>query len=622
MCGICGVVDSKMQGRIDREIIVNMTNKLLHRGPDDVDHYLRDHVAFGFTRLSIIDVSGGMQPLFNEDGTIMLVCNGEIFNYIELRDELIAKGHIFRTNTDVEVILHLYEEYQADFINRLNGQFAFALYDYRSQTLLCARDHVGIAPFFYTIIDGVFIFASEIKAILMHPKVNREVDLTALDQIMTFPGMRAPRTLFKDIYCLENGHYLKLYSGGKLEVNEYWDLNYPKTNEIQYIEDEDYYTERLDDLLGQSIKRRLQSDVPVGFYISGGLDSSLVGAKISQIDRGRRRNSFSLDFTEKDISESKYQRLMSSYINSNHHERLFHFHDMCNTLEKAVYHSECALKETYNTASLALSELVRNQGIKVILSGEGADELFGGYVGYKFDKFRQFQPKVTNSDTIHEDEIRRKLWGDENFIYEKNYYSYQRQKQQLYSSTINQDYDRVNCLNYPIIDNSKINDRDILHKRSYIDFKLRLSEHLLADHGDRMAFANSVEGRYPFLDKELIEFSRIIPPHLKLKEFNEKYILKKIASKLIPEQIIKRPKFAFVAPGSPAMLKKNVEFINDILSYDVIKKQGYFNPDIIEVLKKQYIQNDFQLNLPFDSDLLIIAITFGIFLNKFDMPNL
>jgi asparagine synthase (glutamine-hydrolysing) len=620
MCGICGIVDLKYRESIDRKIITKMAEVLTYRGPDGCDNFQKENLAFGFTRLSIIDLETGMQPLTNENDNILLVCNGEIFNYKELKKDLEAHGHKFKTKTDVEVLLHLYEEHGKNLIDYINGQFAFAIYDFNKKQLFCARDHVGIAPFFYTIVDNYFIFASEIKAILKHPLVKREIDLVALDQLMTFPGIISPRTMFKNINSLENGHFLIANKDYGIKTKEYWDLTYPKSSETTN-ESESYYIEKLDEIISDSVKLRLRSDVPVGFYISGGLDSSLIASKIKNLSSGQKRHSFSIDFENKNISEAKYQEMMSSYVNSIHHKKMFGIDDIEKRLKKVIYHSETPLKETYNTASMALSELVRDTNIKVILTGEGADELFAGYVGYRFDQMRSTYFSNDNID-INENQTRKKLWNDESFFYEKDYFKYADTKKSIYSNLINENFNKINCLNHKILDKSKITDIDLLHKRSYIDFKLRLPEHLLADHGDRMSFSNSVEARYPFLDINLIEFAKTIPPNLKLKNLNEKYILKKAAQKYIPKEIIKRPKFAFVAPGSSQLLKHNYDFFNDMLSFEKIKKNGYFNPIQIENLKKQYTKSDFKLNLPYDSDMLIIVITFNIFLEEFNIPNL
>jgi asparagine synthase (glutamine-hydrolysing) len=622
MCGICGIFDFKGEKRVNEPLIKKMLSTLHHRGPDGQNHYVKNNLAFGFSRLSIIDLEGGMQPIFNEDKSLVLICNGEIFNYIELRKELEQKGHVFRTHTDVEVCVHLYEEQGTGFLNQLNGQFGFAIFDQKRQKLFCARDHFGVIPFYYTCTNGLFIFASEIKAILEHPKVKRELDLTGLDQIFSFPGLISPRTMFKDIFSLESGHYLEVGQGGAIKNTEYWDLVYPEQDEIGDIKTEGYYEERINDLLIQSVKLRLRSDVPVGFYISGGLDSSIVTALVKELVPNVQRDSFSIDFEEREISEAKYQKIMARHVNSRHHSKVFYFSDISERLPKAIYYSECALKETYNTASLALSEAVRSQNIKVILTGEGSDEFFAGYVGYRFDKLRQMQPKEKTPDTPFEEQIRDQLWGDANFFYEKNQYAFRKVKQRLFSDKVNQVFGKIDCLNHPVINKERIRNRDNIHIRSYLDFKLRLVDHLVSDHGDRMALANSVEARYPFLDRELLEFVATIPPELKLRDFEEKYILKKMARRYVPQEIIKREKFGFVAPGSPYLLKRNIEYINDLMSFDTIKKQGVFNPHQVEKLKNQYTQEGFRINVPFDSDLLIIVITLGIFLDTFKISDL
>lgn len=621
MCGICGIADIARRDMDNQNLVSRMVGAIQHRGPDGSEFSKLDHVSFGFCRLSIIDLNvSGMQPFFNESKEIMMVCNGEIYNYKELRAHLVREGHRFTSETDVEVVLHLYEDYGTDFLNMLNGQFAFAIYDSKRKKLFCARDQVGIAPFFYTFINESLCFASEIKALLENPQVKRTVNLVALDQMMNFPGMVGNQTMFEGIHSLENGHYITLdCCTGNFSVNEYWDMIYP--TEYEQTHGEEYYVEKLDELLNQSVKLRLQADVPVGFYISGGLDSSIIAAAIKRWTSRSELYSFSIDFSQKGISEAKYQQMMADYVQSSHYQRLITTSDIDSLLRKAVYHSESPLKETYNTASLALSELVRKHGIKVVLTGEGADELFGGYVGYRFDKLRQSSGEQ-QPISVEEREIRRRIWGDESFFYERNYDSFYSIKKQFFSRRLVESWDEIDSLRHPVINKKRLRGLDTFHKRSYVDYKLRLPEHLLADHGDRMAYANSVEARYPFLDKDLIEFVRTIPQELKLNGFQEKYILKKYARKRVPDEIIKRPKFAFVAPGSPELLRRNSEFIQDTLSSDRIKRDGFFNPDYIETLKQQYREESFKLNLPYDHDLLILAITFNIFMDEFRVSNL
>ncbi len=601
-----------------------MAQTLRHRGPDEETVLVDGNLGFGFMRLSIIDLATGQQPFFSEDGRITLICNGEIFNYKELRAELIAKGHRFCSNCDVEVIVPLYLEYGVRLLEKLNGQFAFALYDKKERTLFLARDHFGICPLFYTSIGPDFLFASEIKALLQHPAVKREVNLTALDQIFSLPGIVSPQTTFKDIHSLKPGHFI-LVKDGIVNTREYWDMEYPKmTDEICRKPDE-YYEDGVEELLIRSVNYRLNADVPVGFYLSGGLDSSLIGAMM-RVAGKRNYPSFSIVYPgDGEIDESRYQRLMAAHIQSPHTAIPFNPEEVQQGLKRAVYHSEMPLKETYNTCSLSLSARVRESRLKVILSGEGADEFFGGYFGYRFD-VQRMQHTQTNGvkqvEEILEEENRVKQWGDPDFFYEKNEYEFAETKKAIYSDRANGLYNEFNFLNHLDIDKEKLRGRHPFNKRSYLDFKLRLADHLVSDHCDRVNYANSIEGRYPFLDIDLINFVRQIPHDLKLKNLEEKYILKKIARKYVPREIYERQKYGWVAPGSPELLRENIEWVNDMLSYEQIRRQGYFNPDAVEGLKKMYSRENFRLHTSYESDLLIIVLTFNIFLELFDLPGL
>jgi len=621
MCGFVGYTDLKNEREISRSLLAEMTSSLTHRGPDSDGYFVEGVTGLGFRRLSIIDLSGGDQPIYSEDGSLVLLCNGEIYNYRELRNTLQQKGHVFSTNSDVEVLLHLYEDEGVDFLNKINGQFAFVIYDRKQKTLFLARDHFGINPLFYTVADGLFLFGSEIKSLVQHPAVNREVDLTGLDQVFSFPGLVSPRTMFKGIESVPNGHHL-LVKNGNVKITQYWDLDYPLAEEIEHDKPESYYVEKLKYLFARSVKYRLQADVPVGFYLSGGLDSSMIASMIRNVSPGIPRHSFSIGFNQTEICEAKYQRMMAEYSDSIHHEIMFDWKEIAERLPRMIYHSECPVKETYNTCSMALSQAAKAAGVTVILTGEGADELFAGYVGYRFDQFGLRAEKKHDLESMLEDEIREKLWGDATLFYETEHYAFRETRSALYSVALNDTFDEFDCLNLPLVDKQRLKGRHFVHQRSYLDFKLRLADHLISDHGDRMALAHSVEGRYPFLDIELVEFSKCIPPELKLNQFTEKYILRKVAEDLVPPEIVNREKYGFHAPGTPYLLQQNIEWINDLLSYERIKRQGYFNPDTIERLKTQYSKDGFRLNLPFESDLLMTVLSFGIFLDQFQMPSL
>lgn len=617
MCGICGFLkfDSPANSQ-DLTILEAMNDTLKHRGPDARDEVIFDNVALGFSRLSIIGLENGMQPIASEDGSIRLICNGEIFNYIELRKELELKGHSFSTKSDVEVIIHLYEDHGMEFLNRLIGQFAFVLHDRRSGKLFCARDQMGIVPLFYARKGNLFAFGSEVKAMLQHPELKAEVDMVGLDQILTFPGLISPRTMFKGINSLENGHYLVVDAAGTVSNREYWDLNYPKGVVELNGHSEEHYIDELEELFEESIRLRLRSDVPSGLYLSGGLDSSMITMKVRQMAPDQKKEAFSIDFIDSQHSEAFYQQLIAKESDYKLNPKTFFFNDISERLRLSIYHSECPIKETYNTASLSLSEAVRAKQMKVVLSGEGADEFFAGYVGYRFDKMRAMG-LVKNPASDEEKELRERLWGDKDFFYERDFNEYEAFRKQLYSQEVVERFEEINCLGFPLVNKERLEGRSVLHKRAYIDYKLRLVDHLVSDHGDRMSLANSVEVRYPFLDKKLVEYSTRVPEALKLNDFTEKYILKRMASRFVPQQVFDREKFHFIAPGSPYLLQKKVEYIQDLLSYDQIKRQGFFNPDMVEELKTKYSEDGYTVNAPYESDVLITVITFGIFLDQF-----
>ena len=596
-----------------------MAGQLIHRGPDDAGYYIENEVGLAFRRLSIIDLEHGNQPFFNERKSIVAICNGEIYNYKELRRDLQHKGYRFDTECDVEVLIPLYQEYGVEFIHKLNGQFAVALFDDDRKQLLLARDHVGICPLFYTVANGTLIFGSEIKAILAHPLVRKSVDMRGLDQILTFPGMASPVTMFKDIHAVRPGHYLVANPDGYLKEHEYWDLDYPTAPLPQRSDEE--YIEEFDEILRRAVVDRLNADVPVGFYLSGGLDSSLIGAIAHSAAPDNARHSFSVVFADHEIDERRFQRAFTETIATRHHEIPFDWAQVADRLKKAVYHAETPLKESYNTCSLALSERVRDSGVKVVLTGEGSDELFAGYVGYRFDVMRAGRPPAEDFADMLEDDERHLLWGNRNFFYETDYAALKESKLGLYSAAAAGRFPDFNAVRGNVVNKAKLAGRHPIHQRSYVDFKLRLSDHLVADHGDRVSYANSIEARYPFLDTRVIEYARRLPPRLKLNGLVEKYVVKQAARRYLPAAICDREKFAFVAPGSPSLLTRNIEWVNDMLSSATIRRQGYFNAATIERLKKIYSRPGFRLNLPFDSDLLMIVLTFGIFLEAFDMPD-
>jgi len=620
VCGVAGIFSADRERPIDDAARAAMAATLHHRGPDDSGDFAAPGVAFGFTRLSIVDLATGNQPHSNEAGDIVSVCNGEIYNHRALRTELEARGHRFRTHCDVEVLVHLYEEHGLDLATRLNGQFAFALYDRRRHRLILGRDQTGIAPLFHTMVDEQLLFGSEIKALLADPRVERRVNLRGLDQILTFPGLRSPTTMFEGIHALPPGHLLIADAEGTA-LRQYWDLAYPVADPAPPLESIGHYVDRLDDLLLASVRRRLEADVPVGLYISGGLDSSLIGALAKRARPDHRFHSFSITFADAAIDERAAQRQMAAALGTEHHEIEFSPDEIVGRLRDVIVAAEAPLKESYNTCSLALSGLVRASGHKVVLTGEGADELFGGYVGYRLDAAGgQSRGVADGIEAMLEEELRAELWGDSDFFYERDYALFREAKEGLYAPGVASMLPGFDCTREPMVDPARMAGRHKLHQRSYADFKLRMADHLLADHGDRVAYANSIEARYPFLDADLIAFVQTIPPALLVREDTEKWLLRQVAARHVPPALAKREKFGFVAPGAAYLLHQGVDWIDDLLSPETLRRQGYFNADAVQRLRAQQ-RTGTRPNATFDTDVLMLVLTFGLFLDAFGLPD-
>lgn len=610
MCGICGMFEKEDRAP-DGAVLDRMLEKIAHRGPDGVKKTVAGSVGLGFSRLSFIDLAGGMQPLENEDGTLHLAVNGEVFNYQELRRALLARGHRFRSETDVEVILHLYEEYGADFLSLLNGQFAIALYDEKKRQLLLARDAMGICPLFYTVLDGTLVFASEIKAILEYPGVPRQLNLAAVDQLMNFPGVVSPVTFFKGVHALAPGQMLLQRPGEEARVETWWDLSFPEEEEDK---GEAYYTERLRVLLKEAIDRRLVADVPIGFYVSGGLDSSVVACMIGKYLLNSAY-SFSAEIGEGELDESAFQAMVRETVHSHHYAVKVAEEEIWENLTRVIYHAESAVKESYDVAAFLLSGLVQASPAKAVLTGQGSDEQLCGYVGYMLDRFRLMQK---GQMTPEEQALNEKLWGDPYFRYERNHPEIRKVHRRLYSKELAGELDSFSALNQSPVNVERLKGLSSQKRRSYIDCKLRLGDHLLIEHGDHMFFSHSVEGRHPFLDPEVVRFITTIPDRYKLNGANEKYILKKAGEGIVPEPILKRRKFPFQAPGMSAMVKKSAPGMA-FLDESLIKKYGVFDPAFIEQMKRDYAVDGFKLMGAYEIDYLMIALTVTILCETFGL---
>ena len=612
MCAICGIFELNNGNVKDCEqTLGRMQEVLAHRGPDGSDSYIDEKVALGFNRLSFIDLTGGMQPIESEDQNVIMVCNGEIYNFKELREDLIARSHVFRTGTDVEVIIHLYEEYGTDFPDMLNGQFAIALYDKATGILFLARDHVGICPLYYTVFDNRLIFASEIKAILEYPGMPRKLNMKAVDQLMNYPGVISPVTFFEGVSSLRSGHMLKVTPEAGVEDIEYWDMRYP----VEDPEDlgEDYYVDKFRELFKDAVSRRLVADVPIGFYISGGLDSSMVACYIGKylLDSSY---SFAAKVGDGDLDETRFQDMVKECVQSNHYVTHITEEEIWDKLYTVIYHAESAVKESYDVAAYKLSELAYNSPVKAVLTGQGSDEFFCGYAGYMLDQFRVMQRGSMTDEEKASNEI---LWGDPFFRYERIHPEIRKQHLKIYSDAMAERINEFSAISDSPIDLTKVKGLNDIRRRSYIDYKLRLSDHLLIEHGDHMVFSHSIEGRHPFLDIELLKFVATVPDKYKLNGTNEKYIVKRAGEGIVPSPILKRKKFPFQAQGMSALIKCGDpgEFLDEAL----IRDMGIFNADQVNELKRIYAQDDFKLMGAYEIDYLLIVMTVNMLCRRFGL---
>lgn len=392
MCGIAGYIDKNEKAN---ELVINrMLTRIQHRGPDECGIYLNGNVGFGSVRLSIIDIAGGQQPLPNEDLNLWIVFNGEIFNYIELRKELEEKGHRFRTHSDTEVLVHLYDEYGEDCLSKLNGQFAFSIWDKKKNEMFLARDRVGIRPLFYYHTPDLFVYGSEIKAIFEHPDVTRKISVEGISEIFTFWTTITPNTVFENIKECPPGHFIKV-KNGEIEVNKYWNLSFASQDNYYKGSFEDAIFE-FDKLFRDAVKIRLRADVPVAAYLSGGIDSSITTAYIKEINPNVLQT-FSVGFADKEFDESYFQNIASKYFNTNHVDFKCSSSEIAENFPKVVWHCEIPVLRTSPSPMFSLSEKVSKNNIKVVITGEGADEILAGYDIFKENKIRLFWSKDKKS---------------------------------------------------------------------------------------------------------------------------------------------------------------------------------------------------------------------------------
>ncbi len=597
MCGICGIVDYKNTAN-SRSCVESMLRSISYRGPDESGVYHSPCATLGNVRLSIIDIGGGQQPLSDLSGRFWIVFNGEIFNYKELRKDLEDKGTVFRTSSDTEVLVQMYSLYGKKCLDKLNGQFAVAIWDNQKQELFIARDRVGIRPLFYNTDNGILTFASEIKALFRTGTIGRELSMEHLSQVFTFWSTITPGTPFKGICELSPGH-CATFSRQGMKIEKFWELKFDNSLYRLSIQDA---IDGFHELFSDAVRIRLRADVEVAAYLSGGIDSSATVAYIKDIEPGIL-NTFSIGFDEKDFDETPYQTVAAKFFGTTHRSMKCTSKDIADAFPRVIWHAETPVLRTAPAPMMMLSGLVRNNKIKVVVTGEGSDEILGGYDIFKEAKIKKFW--AAQPESAIRPLLLTKLYP---YLSQMNnvspkilkmFYGYKLEDvgNPLYSHLLRfnnsnhikkhfsedvtrqlRDYPTLTFLEKILPEN--FGSWDQLSKSQWIETTVFMSGYLLSSQGDRMAMANSVEGRYPFLDYRVIEFCSSLPPDYKLKGLNEKYLLKKLLKNKIPENILKRPKQAYRAPIKSVFLDKNApDYVEMMLSDSYIRKAGIFNSE-------------------------------------------
>jgi len=599
MCGIVGIVQNDFSRPVEKKSLNDMIESLRHRGPDDSGSVVVQGVGLGMRRLSIIDVEGGQQPFTTEDGAVHLVANGEIYNFKELRAELISAGHQFRSHSDIEVLVHAYEEWNESFLQRVQGMFALALWDRRNETLICARDRAGEKPLYYTRTADAFLLASELKALFVRSDVGREIDMEALDQFLTYEYVMAPRTILQGIHKLPPAHYLR-YRKGDVSVKRYWSAN---QIQVQSWNDKNAAT-AVRETLGRAVSRQMMSDVPFGAFLSGGIDSSAIVALMAQEAHKNNVgiNTFSMGFKDGSYNELAYAREVADILGTNHREGIVDprigdlFHKLISHLDEPF--ADVSLFPTYLVSQSA------REHVKVVLSGDGGDELFGGYDTYEADRMARglalrvpkgalsalanltsmVPPSSKKKGLINK--LKRFMSGlvegpDDLQHYRWMTFLSAARKRELYSTDF-QDRLRNSDVYKPVREClGSMETDDLLNRQLYTDLSLYLADDILVKV-DRMSMATSLETRAPFLDVEVMELAFSMPGHLKLRGRQRKYVLKKAFEDVLPSSVLTRPKEGFSIPMKNWLRSELAPLMDELLSSEQIIRRGWFEPDVVQ----------------------------------------
>jgi asparagine synthase (glutamine-hydrolysing) len=611
MCGICGYITTK-DINIASHVLDEMTDALSHRGPDDRGVYAARskagiNIGLGHRRLSIIDLSqNARQPMSNEDGSVWLVFNGEIYNFRDLKPQLLEKGHKFKSAGDTEVIIHLYEEYGEECLKFINGMFAFALWDSRHNILFAARDRIGEKPFYYTDCNGTFVFASELKSIVKYPYFNKELDYVGLSKYLAYEYIPAPLTIFKGVRKLPAGSFLK-WQGGIIEVKKYWDLDLSKS-EKGFSLSESESLNKLRALLLKSVERRLISDVPLGLFLSGGIDSSIVLSLMAEFMECHKIKTFTIGFEDKSFDESGYARDLAHLFGTEHKERIFTSADLLEHIPMISQIMDEPLADASIVPTYLLSRFTR-QHVKVALGGDGGDELFAGYPTFQADKFIDllaglpiFAKKsllailekslsVSFGNISLDFKIKQLMRGSfyppltRHFVWIGSFTPEMQScllKEPLLKTAENI-YSDISQLSI-----QTASARKRFNSLLYLYTKLYLQNDILTKV-DTASMANSLEVRAPYLDTELLNFVETIPYNFKIRLFKTKYILKKAFIHKLPRHILKRPKKGFGIPIAIWLRSELKVYLRDCLSHDALRKTGVFNPKFVDTLIDEHL---------------------------------
>jgi len=603
MCGICGIFLSDPKRRVARDALAAMNQQIVHRGPDDEGLRVQENVGLAMRRLSIIDVQTGHQPMSNEDGNLWIVFNGEIYNHQDLRRDLEARGHRYRTQSDTETIVHLFEEYGDACVNHLRGMFAFAIWDQANRHLFLARDRLGIKPFYYRYSDGVFLFGSEIKAILAYPGVKAQFNCKALAEYLAFGYIAGQETMYSNICKLPPGHVLKLSEGGNIEISQYWNLHAAADDADPGRE---HYVRRYRELLEESVSSHLMSDVPLGVFLSGGLDSSAIAALTTRVRR-EPIETFSVGYGEAQYSELPIAREVAQHIGSKHHEVRLGREEFFQSLPRLIWHEDEPLAWPSSVALYFVSRLAHER-VTVVLTGEGSDETLAGYTRYPWtllnsrldSVYRGLTPSFLRrmlrrgigAAPLSAD--RRRQLGHtflmrdgaslESFYFDSFYSAFSASEQrdlltpEAFDMSTNAYESSMNCWD--------ASSGDLLHRLLNTDIKTYLVELLMKQ--DQMSMAASVESRVPFLDHVLVEFAARIPSKYATQGFAGKMILKSAVEDLLPREIIYRKKMGFPTPWAYWLAGSQLDSIEFTLTENRTLARGLFHP---EALRRLFVEH-------------------------------